>query len=124
MKFSLRTAQAKTHAKSNISSRRITMPQYQIFTLGWQNFEVTIKFNSSYSEAFKHIQGMSMAHIEVKADEPLPFTETGYRSLFIPLPEVIEYGGAVSLVQSWLEEAAKTPAWKKYQAERKQLSLF
>lgn len=60
-------------------------------------------------------------HIEVKAEgrAPLPITETGYKSHFMPAGSVAEYGGAVAFVTSWLEHEAKRSGWS-----GAQLSLF
>jgi hypothetical protein len=54
----------------------------------------------------------------------LPFTDTGYRSIFLNPDIVSRQGGAVAFVTGYLEEEAAKPAWKQYQAERQQLSLF
>lgn len=64
------------------------------------------------------------AHIEVQSDEPLPITETGYRSLFLPAYSVEHAGGPVAYVQLWLEAQAKSPAWKAIENERRQGRLF
>ena len=67
-----------------------------------------------------------MDHIEVRSAEsvPLPITETGYRSLFI-LPERLEeYGDPATYVLAWLDHEAQSAAWKRYEADRKQLGLF
>lgn len=66
------------------------------------------------------------AHLEVRSEtgEPLPISETGYRSHFLPREAVEEYGGPVEFVKAWLDHDAAKPAWKKYVQERRQLSLF
>lgn len=64
------------------------------------------------------------AHIEVQADEPLPITETGYRSLFLPVDSVEHVGGPVAYVRLWLEAKAKSTAWKAIENERRQGRLF
>ena len=40
------------------------------------------------------------------------------------LPEVEKEGGAVKLVQNWLNEASKSKEWKEYIRSKMQLSLF
>ena len=50
---------------------------------------------------------------------PLPVTETGYRSHFIPAGTVAEHGGAVAFVTAWLEHEAARTGWS-----GAQLSLF
>lgn len=56
-------------------------------------------------------------HIEVESIKPgkapLPITETGYRSHFMPALDLINAGGPVTFVQAWIEQAAKGKAWTK-----------
>lgn len=68
--------------------------------------------------------GEMIAHIEIKAREPLPITSTGYRSHFLNFSEVEEHGGVILFVETWLEKAAQAPEWKEYIKEKKQLKLF
>jgi len=56
--------------------------------------------------------------------EPLPITETGYRSHFLAPGIVEEAGGPASYVRAWLDHEAKSPAWHKVEQERRQLDLF
>lgn len=60
-------------------------------------------------------------HIEIKAEgrAPLPVTETGYRSHFIPRGTVAAHGGAVAFVTAWLDHEAARIGWS-----GAQLSLF
>lgn len=60
-------------------------------------------------------------HIEIRAEgrAPLPVTETGYRSHFIPSGTVAAHGGAVAFVTAWLEHEAARTGWS-----GAQLSLF
>lgn len=60
-------------------------------------------------------------HIELRAADktPLPVTETGYRSNFLPLRHVEAHGGAVAFVTAWLDHEAARIDWK-----GAQLSLF
>lgn len=58
----------------------------------------------------------AISHIEVRsvkpARAPLPITETGYRSHFVPLGTVEAHGGdVVAQVRAWLDEAALDKAW-------------
>ena len=94
------------------------------YALSWNGIEILISYNSDFSVAFKANMGEALAHIEVKADEPLPISETGYRGLFLPIPEVEEEGGAEELVEKWLDEAADSKKWKEYVNGKRQYSLF
>ena len=64
--------------------------------------------------------------IEVISAErvPLPITETGYKSLFIPPERIAEFGSATDYVLAWLDHAAEAESWKGREAEARQLSLF
>lgn len=64
------------------------------------------------------------AHLEIRAEEKLPVTETGYRSVFLDPETVALHGGAVAYVEGLLNEAAQQPQWQRYRQERKQLLLF
>ena len=55
---------------------------------------------------------------------PLPITETGYRSHFTGSAAIEERGGPVAYVIAWLDDAAKSSAWKKIEAKGAQLLLF
>lgn len=59
-------------------------------------------------------------HIELRAAEKLPVSETGYRSHFIHPDELTLFKGPEDFVRQWLETAV-TPEWE---AEYQQPSLF
>ncbi len=92
--------------------------------LPWQGMNIKITYESDYSQAVKTIQGYQLAHIEVRHDSPLPITETGYRSLFLPDKEVQEAGGVIKLIRAELDRAAQSKEWKQYKARQSQLKLF
>ena len=60
-------------------------------------------------------------HVELMTEPrtPLPVTETGYRSHFMPYGTVESHGGAVAFVTAWLEHDAKRAGWS-----GAQLTLF
>lgn len=66
-------------------------------------------------------------HIELTVIEPegapIPVTETGYRSHFIPSALLEDYGGAVAFVTAWLNNEAKSKAWAKAEQKWRQLEL-
>ena len=96
----------------------------QIFRHTWHGIEIEISFKPNYSHAYKDIMGTSLSHIGITAGEPLPITQTGYRSVFHSSEEVEKAGGVIPLVQNWLDEYSKSDEWKKYVNEKSQLSLF
>ncbi len=63
-------------------------------------------------------------HIEVRAGEKLPITETGYRSHFIARAELELFDGAEDFVWQWLDKSAMSKDWQKYLRDSRQLSLF
>ena len=71
----------------------------------WRGIEIEITFTP---EKF----GMA-DHIELRSDgkTPLPVTETGYRSNFLPCGQVADYGGAVAFVTAWLDHEAERTGW-------------
>ncbi|WP_414896503.1 hypothetical protein [Rhodovulum sp. YEN HP10] len=64
-------------------------------------------------------------HVEITSDNrvPLPVTETGYRSHFLPAgvvtPDTLE-----AQVTAWLDEEAAKPEWQHYQEASRQMTLF
>lgn len=63
-------------------------------------------------------------HLELKAKEPLPVTQTGYRSAFLPADAFEGYPTLEGYVRAWLDMKAKSAQWQKQQQARRQLSLF
>jgi hypothetical protein len=66
----------------------------------------------------------TMCHIEVRCDQAIPITETGYRSHFMPLLNLEDYGCYVAYVEAWLEEAAQSKSWKVLDEAKRQGNLF
>ena len=90
--------------------------------LDWQGLSLSVTYCPDWMPALNDTEQGPVAHLEVRSDDrgPLPITETGYRSRFLPAADVDAASGPVAYVRAWLDHAAKDPAWK----ERKQLSLF
>lgn len=69
-----------------------------------------------------------MAHLEIESlsppRAPLPMTETGYRSHFIPPQDVERFGGPEAYVEAWITELSGTAAWRQTDAAARQLALF
>lgn len=96
----------------------------QTFKIEWRGIPISIFYQPDSSQAHKEIMGEFFGHIEVKANEPLPISSTGYRSLFLPFYDVGEQGGAILLVKTWLEKSSQSAEWKEYMKEKRQLKLF
>ncbi len=66
-------------------------------------------------------------HLEVMSErprQPLPITDTGYKSLFLPAGSIEMHGGPVTFVARWLDHAANAPQWQAAERDRRQGSLF
>jgi len=96
--------------------------------LDWQGHRIEVRYCPSWSKSHEDIFGECMAHLELMSlDEPrrpLPVTETGYRSHFIPAKFIEDEGGPVAFVRGWLDEVAKSPKWKEREAAARQISLL
>jgi hypothetical protein len=86
------------------------MEQHKII---WRGIALTITFKPDWLNVADHIE------LETEGRVPLPVTETGYRSHFMPVGSVMAYGGPVTYVTDWLEAEAKRMGWS-----GAQLSLF
>ena len=62
-------------------------------------------------------------HIELRCDEQLPVTATGYRSIFVPEAGFADEGEIRTFVTDLLDEAATSKAWQAYLDDRRQLKL-
>ena len=87
-------------------------------TLSWEGITIDL----SYTQPI--YCGPHFHHIELKASEPLPVTETGYRSHFIAPAELALWDSPEAFVIDWLNHAAQLPAWREYRDQSRQLSLF
>lgn len=87
---------------------------YQTLSLKWRDINFVLRFNPAY------IGLNDVAHIEIKCDEPLPLTDTGYKSIFITSQDITDIRIAAALVMDSMEREAKKKNWH---ADR-QLSLF
>jgi hypothetical protein len=67
-------------------------------------------------------------HLQIETLEPfrapLPITETGYRSHFIPKDMIEEAGGPEAYVAEWLDRAAVSKAWFEIEADVRQYALL
>ena len=63
-------------------------------------------------------------HIELRSDQKLPVTETGYRSHFIANAELALFNSLEDFVRQWLDTAATSKEWQKHLKDSQQLSLF
>lgn len=88
-----------------------------MLTISWEGIRIDLSYTGhSYCSPFYHL--------EVKATERLPITETGYRSHFMHPDEMALWASPEAFVRDWLDETAKSTEWKDYRSQSRQLSLF
>lgn len=97
-------------------------------TLHWEGVELCISYEPDWLNLGQNHPGTEHAHLEVQSLQPerapLPITETGYRSAFLPNEDIDLAGGPIAYVQAWLDQAAKSREWRDQVDAARQLSLF
>jgi len=79
----------------------------------WRRIKIEITFTPDKFGMVEHVE------LRSEGRTPLPVTETGYRSNFLPCGHVADYGGAVAFVTAWLDREAEQTGWN-----GAQLSMF
>ncbi|MCI5091191.1 hypothetical protein [Phaeodactylibacter sp.] len=92
------------------------LPEKYEYGIWWEGIDIEITYKPKWVALYDHI--------EVRARQPLPITETGYRSIFLTETEITEAGGAVELVKYLLEKDADSTDWQQYKEESRQETLF
>lgn len=96
----------------------------QTFEAVWTDIAIAV----AYEPDWLSLKDGMVAHIEVRSiqpeREPLPITETGYKSHFTGRQNIEALGGPVAYVLAWLDAEAKSAKWRAADAARRQLSLF
>ena len=92
----------------------------QQLTLDWQGLSLSLEFERDW------LGDVGMSHISVYSpnNQPLPITDTGYRSIFVSTVILDEWGGPLPYVLAMLDAEAASPAWIAAKAKRRQLTLF
>ncbi|MGH1377119.1 MAG: hypothetical protein ACRBCK_12335 [Alphaproteobacteria bacterium] len=93
-------------------------------TIIWDNIEIEINYVENWSHAFEKIHNEKMSHIEIKSNEELPITDTGYKSIFILKSNIERWGGVEKYIREELNHAAKSDVWKLKKENKQQLCLF
>lgn len=65
-----------------------------------------------------------MHHIELRASERLPVTETGYKSHFFVAEENMTLQDTVDLITDWLDTTAASIEWRDYVEASRQGDFF
>ena len=96
------------------------------FPVNWQGIALEIRFERNWLGSPP--SEFHPSHLEIQTTaperEPLPITETGYRSHFVAAEDIDEAGGPVPYVTAWLDHAANSKEWKARAEAQRQLSLF
>jgi hypothetical protein len=90
----------------------------------WQGIAIAVTYECEW--LIVEEIGYYVAHLTVTAADrsPLPFTDTGFQSVFLAPAEVEVAGGPAAYVLAWLDEAAQSPQWRTREPVSSQLSLF
>ena len=83
----------------------------------WEGMTIAVSHKSNWLNT-------GYDHIELRADQRLPVTQTGYRSHFMPPEELAHFDSVENFARQWLDGAAKSPEWQKHLKDGRQLSLF
>ncbi|MDJ0641980.1 MAG: hypothetical protein QNJ15_04105 [Erythrobacter sp.] len=91
----------------------------------WDGITIEIGWAPEY---FSIGDGKTMGHLEIRSidpeREPLPVTDTGYRSHWMTPEEMDQYGGPLNFVEAWIGHEAQTQSWIDGKLKRAQLELF
>lgn len=98
------------------------MKKQVISLLQWQGIAIEVIYTPIWSAST--LDDTVISHIAIRADERLPLTETGYRSMFFYQKKPQIWGSVEPVLVELLEEAAQKKAWKNYAKDRQQLKLF
>jgi hypothetical protein len=97
-------------------------------TLVWDGRTVEVRYDPDWCSLSELAPGRQLAHLELQvttpALAPLPVTDTGYRSHFVPVGAVEDAGGPVAFVRAWLDVEASRPMWRRAETAWRQLDLF
>jgi len=98
----------------------------QYFT--WQNIKIAVRFHPNRFPVSNQENADAMAHLEIKSMEPLnapiPISETGYKSHFVPKDAILAYGTPLEFVKEWLNVQSQTKLWKAHLERSRQGVLF
>ncbi|EBA12658.1 hypothetical protein [Roseobacter sp. CCS2] len=91
--------------------------EYETFTLVWADRTIAVSHQTNWL-------GSGHWHIELRCDQRLPITTTGYRSIFVPQAAFADDAEIEAFVVALLDEAAQSKNWLAYLEDSKQLKFF
>lgn len=97
----------------------------QAFQIAWQGIAITVTCERN-ALGLTNAGVVTSAHLTITAKDrsPLPFTETGFRSLFVDPADIDARGCPAAYVAAWLEQAAQLPHWRARAVVAEQFQLF
>jgi hypothetical protein len=90
---------------------------YETFTMVWMDRTVMVSHQANWLST-------GHWHIELRYDDRLPVTETGYRSQFVSDPDFVDQADVSAFITSWLDHEAQSKRWLAYIEDIRQLKLF
>lgn len=90
----------------------------------WRGITMQIIYTPDAHGPRTSVYHFSRLEVQTERRLPLPITDTGYKSQSQPGGTIEAAGGPVAYVERWLDEAAKSGAWRAIEAELRQGSLF
>ena len=83
----------------------------------WEGITVCVSQSPNWLES-------GYDHIEVRAEKPIPITETGYRSCFLPPEELALFDSVEEeFVRQWMDKETTPEYWARLE-QSKQGELF
>lgn len=126
-KIAAEFARAPTAQPVNADAIGGNAPRKTRYEIAWTNplSNETIKIRITHARDYL---SSGSDHIEVESIKPrkapLPITDTGYRSHFLSALELMNAGGPVTFVKTWIERDSKGKAWSKAATAKQQGDLF
>lgn len=82
----------------------------------WKGLTVQVGVKRNWSN-------LEITHLEIRCVEPIPITETGYRSHFMPQADLDKWSDPKEFVLAWLEDASASVEWKRIWDARQQFNF-
>ncbi|MCO4839130.1 MAG: hypothetical protein KC447_03305 [Rhodobacteraceae bacterium] len=90
---------------------------YETFAIMWCDRTIAVSHQANWLNS-------GHWHIELRCDERLPLSTTGYRSIFVSETRFADEGEIKNFVTELLNKAAQSKDWLAYLEDSKQLKLF
>ncbi len=91
--------------------------EYKTFAMIWSDRKIVVSHQANWLNS-------GHWHLELRCDDRLPVTATGYRSIFVPAAGFADDAEIITFVTALLNDAAQSKTWQTYVEDCKQLKLF